>query len=257
MKKMTKLISLILAAVITAGASGVTASADSLKKIDGIFYRCSDDGEQLGKYSGWAKGKKISEHLYARYYINDGVMLKNRWITVKGEKRYYMLSNGQAAIGNHVIGDRSYDFDGKGRLIKEDTGKFGIYTMAGNVTATGLTYTVGIDAPEGMENVYAEFYGNYIIERRVKDELWEEVGRDIYDGYIFPDSIYIIGGGGFDTPSVNISIKKFYTGALPAGEYRLKKTMSIEEDDGRTHKSYGGYNCFICFNIDETMSDTQ
>lgn len=67
MKKIYRQLAAITSAAIMAGAGNTTAFADSLKKSDGFMYRYSDSGENMGKYTGWAKGSK------GRYYYKKGV----------------------------------------------------------------------------------------------------------------------------------------------------------------------------------------
>lgn len=70
-----------------AGSLTVCASADSLKTVDKLLYRYSDSGENLGKYTGWAKSAKGK-----RYYYKNGVRVTKN--TVIHGIRYKFDKNG-------------------------------------------------------------------------------------------------------------------------------------------------------------------
>ena len=93
MKKTLKLIAAALAAITALSCTSATAYADKLKTVDGVTYRYSDSGEQVGKYTGWAKTSKGK-----RYYKN-GTALKGKWIKTKSGKYYYIGKDGYMSIG--------------------------------------------------------------------------------------------------------------------------------------------------------------
>ena len=107
-KRIKKLAAAIAASVIAlnmALASSAVISADSIKTIDGVKYRYSDSGEQLGKYTGWTRAAK------GRRYYKNGVMYKNRWIKTK-KGYYYAGKDGYMRTGwTHVTrGEGAYSY---------------------------------------------------------------------------------------------------------------------------------------------------
>ena len=88
-----KALAAALAAVTALSCASVTAFADKLKTVDGIRYRYSDSGQQVGKYTGWAKTSK------GRYYYKDGVKVRNTWIKNKKGEYRYLGSDGRMVTG--------------------------------------------------------------------------------------------------------------------------------------------------------------
>ena len=93
MKKSIKLLAAALAAITAMSCTSVTAFADKLKTVDGITYRYSYNGEQKGKYTGWAKTSK------GKVYYKNGVRVKNTWIKDKEGRYRYIDKNGKMAVG--------------------------------------------------------------------------------------------------------------------------------------------------------------
>ena len=93
MKKQIKLIAATLAAITAMSCTSATVFADKLKTVDGVTYRYSDSGEQVGKYTGWAKTSK------GRRYYKNGIMYKNKWIKTKSGKYYYAGKDGYIRTG--------------------------------------------------------------------------------------------------------------------------------------------------------------
>lgn len=52
------------------------------------------------------------------YYYDNGKMVKNKWVTVKGDT-YYFGSNGQAYKGSKKIGKYRYYFDAGCRMVSD------------------------------------------------------------------------------------------------------------------------------------------
>lgn len=86
MKYFYRQLTAIISAAVMVGAVNTTAFADSLKKSDGVMYRYSDSGENMGKYTGWAKGSK------GRYYYKKGVKVTST--AVIGGIRYKFGEDG-------------------------------------------------------------------------------------------------------------------------------------------------------------------
>lgn len=127
--KMRTLIALCAAAAMM---TGMTANvyADTLETRDGLKYRISDNGEDMGLYSGWTSrdGK--------RYYYKDGEMKRNCWLTSGGEKKYYLTGSGEAATGKLTVDGVEYEFDERGKVVPD---KWGLTLTAKDVTPTGCT----------------------------------------------------------------------------------------------------------------------
>lgn len=102
MKRMVRLTAVVLAAIAVMFCAGVTTFADKLRTVDGVMYKCSDSGEQIGKYSGWAKTSK------GRRYYKNGVLCKNKWLKFKSGKWFYFDENGYMATGWTHIGSEWY-----------------------------------------------------------------------------------------------------------------------------------------------------
>ena len=116
MKKTLRILSAALAAITVMSCASVPAFADKLKTVDGVTYRYSDSGQQVGKYTGWAKTSKGK-----RYYKN-GIVYKNKWIKTKAGKYYYAGSDGymrtgwakvSVGKGNYSYFDKNGIWDGK------------------------------------------------------------------------------------------------------------------------------------------------
>lgn len=94
MKRKFKLLAAALAAITAMSCTSATAFADKLKTVDGIKYRYSDSGEQIGTFSGWSTGKSG-----AKYYYKNGVRVKNTWIKDKKGRYRYIDKTGKMAVG--------------------------------------------------------------------------------------------------------------------------------------------------------------
>ncbi|MBP3856878.1 MAG: hypothetical protein IK990_14840 [Ruminiclostridium sp.] len=57
MRKSIRSLAAVLAAITAMSCANVTAFADKLKTVDGIKYRYSDSGEQLGTFPAGQQGK--------------------------------------------------------------------------------------------------------------------------------------------------------------------------------------------------------
>lgn len=137
MKKSFKLIAAALAAITSMSCTSATAFADKLKTIDGVTYRYSDSGEQVGKYTAWAKTSK------GRRYYKNGVMLKKTWLKTKAGKYYYIGKDGYVSTGFvKVTRDKS-----KGKYSYFDNN--GVWD--GNYYAENNIYTIKRNKNSGNE----------------------------------------------------------------------------------------------------------
>lgn len=87
MRKGRKVFALFLSAFLAVGSLTASVHADCLKKENGITYRYSDSGKNLGEYTGWAKSAKGK-----RYYYKNGVRVTKN--TVIHGIRYKFDQNG-------------------------------------------------------------------------------------------------------------------------------------------------------------------
>ncbi len=87
MKKHRKVFALFLSVFMAVGSFTVSTHADCLKKTNGITYRYSDSGENVGEYTGWAKSSKGK-----RYYYKNGIRVTKN--TVINGIRYKFNQNG-------------------------------------------------------------------------------------------------------------------------------------------------------------------
>lgn len=80
--------------------------------IDGIRYKFDQSGVCQGKFTGITKSDK------GRRYWKDGTPVKNKWIRVKGERKYYAGADGYFVTGTREINGKEYAFAGNGALKK-------------------------------------------------------------------------------------------------------------------------------------------
>lgn len=80
--------------------------------IDGIRYKFDQSGVCQGKFTGITKSGK------GRRYWKDGTLVKNKWIRVKGERKYYAGADGYFVTGTRKISGKEYAFAENGALKK-------------------------------------------------------------------------------------------------------------------------------------------
>ena len=178
MKKSFKLIAAALAAITAMSCTSATAFADKLKTVDGVTYRYSDSGEQVGKYTGWAKTSKGK-----RYYKN-GVMYKNKWIKTKSGKYYYAGSDGYMRTGwarvtrgkgLYSYFDKNGVWDGKtyykGYKPKDLYSFFLDYDF---FSADDYYYAVGNHAAKNMK----PFNGEDVLREIIEKDLYTSLSND-------------------------------------------------------------------------------
>ena len=170
MSKKKKLLSVITATIISATMmlnTAVLASADTIKTVNGVAYRCSDSGEQTGKFTGWAKNSKGG-----RYYKN-GILYKNKWIKVKSGKRFYAGEDGYLTLGWDKTDDGwCYFNDSNGEMSVGETEIYGkTYTFSENGIWDGLSDC-----------------GFFKISSKLKKEL----SKDDYGGVYYDDEAAVV-----------------------------------------------------------------
>ena len=88
--------------------NGTTAKSGWLK-VNGKTYYIKKDGT---RQTGWLKTTT------AKYYFDiNGVMQKGKWITMKSGAKYYLNSNGKAAVGIVKIDKVEYKFADDGKCL--------------------------------------------------------------------------------------------------------------------------------------------
>jgi len=116
---------LIVLTAIAAAASAimsVNVSADTLVTENGVNYRYSDSGENLGKYTGFMRMEETGEYSYSE----DGVVAEG-WRRI-GKYDYYFGENGVMSTGKVTINGAEYTFSSGGKLTafpKADSNAFG------------------------------------------------------------------------------------------------------------------------------------
>ena len=178
MKKSFKLIAAALAAITAMSCTSATAFADKLKTVDGVTYRYSDSGEQISKYTGWAKTSKGK-----RYYKN-GVMYKNKWIKTKSGKYYYAGSDGYMRTGwarvtrgkgFYSYFDKNGVWDGKtyykGYKPKDLYSFFLDYDF---FSVDDYYYAIGNHAAKNMK----PFNGKDILREIIEKDLYTSLSKD-------------------------------------------------------------------------------
>ncbi len=232
MKNILKKTAAVLAAVTVISACPVTAFADKLYTQDGLKYVQRDNGE-ASVYSGWTKkdGK--------RYCYKNGKMLKSCWLTVKGERTYFLKKDGSAAVGKTTISGTEYEFDENGKLVKET---WGVSLSAKDVTPTGLT--IVIDKKGGSPTGELETGVSFTVER-FENGKWTAV-TPVNDEIFWTDEAYIISEKDCDGKiEMNTNWEAIY-GSLDAGRYRVSK----EIDDWRAPGDWEGKTYYAYFNIE-------
>lgn len=231
MKKILKATAAILAAATMTFTVPMTAAAASLKTDGGLMY-IQQDGGEASLYTGWTKkaGK--------RYFYKKGVKKKNCWLTSKGERKYYLTGDGSAAVGKVTVSGVEYEFDEKGRLVKDD---WGITVTAEDVTADGLkmVFTFERPAEDCVSSLITSegssievFTGDEYSVEKYEDGEWKEVPykADSTEWSDFADSMR-------GSPTFDINLKDLY-GTLESGRYRVKKTLYSDFTPARYYYAY-------------------
>lgn len=230
--KVKKLIATV-AAVLAISCMTANVYADTLEERDGLKYRISESGEDMGLYSGWTtRGDE-------RYYFKDGVRKKNCWLTSKGKRKYFLQADGTLATGKVTIEGVEYEFDEKGVIVPDE---WGLTLTAKDVTPTGCTivFTQSGGNPTGELGTGSPFK----IER-YKNGKWTEAELiiDEYD-VAWTDDGWII------DENASVEFKegwKYFYGELPAGKYRIGKDVYNSRKPG----DYDKKTYYAYFEIDD------
>lgn len=199
-----------IAAALTMCCTPVNVCADTLAKRDGLVYRVADSGEE-SLYSGWTKRGED------RYFYKDGVMMKNRWVTSKGVRKYFLQADGKCAVGKMTIQGVEYEFDEKGALVPD---AWGLTCTAEDVTPTGCTVVFTQSGGNPTGNLQSS--SSFKVERYQNGE-WTAV-EELPDGYDTEWADYADFIFKDDTSEFPTNWSTLY-GELPAGKYRIGKTV--------------------------------
>lgn len=218
----------LLCALITAGSLTVFASADSLKRVDRVLYRYSDSGDNLEKYTGFAKSEDGRRHYYKK-----GVLVKEKWIKTNNGKQYYADKSGIILTGKKVIGNQVYSFDDRGRWNEEEPvtidDNLGITFILKEQTDSQITANISLDKDFPFAVSYGEDY--WLLKKTGKK--WKEVKT--IEGFATLDIAYEIDPG--ETVTINIPFQYAY-GKLSEGKYRLVKSFDIFENEKKRTETY-------------------
>lgn len=164
--------------------------AEGLKTIDGIKYLFDENGDLIGRYTGWTRFSSSEK----RNYYRDGRRCAG-WHTING-KKYYFYYEGGAAVGDVQIEDKIYTFDENGTFTGETkTPVFYTENVSEVYYADDLpekipinAYYTGSDA-EYFEIVYSEDLQVFNHIERYENGKWQRVdGIDNYwDEFYYGD----------------------------------------------------------------------
>lgn len=218
----------LAAAVLTMTCVPLNAYADTLMERDGLKYRVSDSGEDMGLYSGWTK--KGGD----RYYYKNGEMKKNCWLRSKGVRKYFLQADGKAATGKVTIQGVEYEFDEKGALVPD---AWGLTFTAKDVTSTGCTV---VFVQSGGDPTGELSTGGYFELEQYRNGQWTAVEMLPF-GYelVWTDEGYIINEN--DSREFKPRWSDIY-GELSAGKYRIcKKVFDWRNPGDCDEKMYYAY----------------
>ena len=158
---MKKFISIFIAMLSCMLVMTMTVSADKWVKTEKGYSYEYDNGTIAEQ--GWLKVGKDTYYIQkdgtrktgwlktstSKYYLGkDGKMYKNRWLTLKNGTKYYLQSNGKAAINCTIkISDKSYKFDESGKLIVKTKENTVVY----NKNKVKVTYNEFIPLEKGWQ----------------------------------------------------------------------------------------------------------
>lgn len=219
----------LAAAILTMTCVPLNAYADTLTERDGLKYRVSDSGEDMGLYSGWTK--KGGD----RYYYKNGEMKKNCWLRSKGVRKYFLQADGKAATGKVTIQGVEYEFDENGALVPD---AWGLAFTAKDVTPTGCTV---VFAQSGGDPAGELETGSYYELEQYKNGQWTAV-KTLFpedDPVQWTDEAWFIDSN--DSVEFTENWEWLY-GKLPAGKYRIgKEIMYFRKTADFDKKMYYAY----------------
>lgn len=157
-----------------------------------------------------------------RYYRKNGKLLKNRWLTRKGERIAFLTKTGEAAVGKHTIGGTEYNFDENGMILKDDR-------LSIEITDESLdNFTVTFTINENIKGKVFE-YGEHFALERLTDGEWVRVPYRPTEGYeiAFSDIAYSRTSG---TIVFTEDLNWYYGDDLMAGRYRFSTDMNIYDE---------------------------
>lgn len=228
MKKFPHFLTGILAAVISLSLlPAPDTSAEKLTESGGLKYAVQENGD-MSLYTGWVQNTSTGKY----YYYKDGKKLRQCWLAVKGEKRFYLTDDGSAATGKVTLSGTEYEFDSRGRLVPD---KWNITTEAADVSAASVTVITTVDSGS-HRGEYT--YGTYFTAQRLSDGGWETLPP--VNDVVFTDIEYIYDVGR-NTEEYRLDL---IYGALPGGRYRICHDITKYSGDDRHRETKTYYTYF-------------
>gem|GEM_PF-6526435 len=233
MKGKLKIIAAALAAVTAMSCMAAGSSAKVwLETENGITYRYSQEEgscvQDATEYTGWAKNKAGD-----RFYYLKGKRLKNTWLSVNGERTYYLDSKGIMLKNRSITKNGTvYSFDTNGRIIGEDVSQWGITVAGKYITRENLTFDIKRDkSADANEVTWGEEFG---IQRLGEDGKWEYF-ESVYDSvWALDDVMSYIEAGGKVTRKAEWA---YMYDSLENGTYRLVKVLTHREPGKKYSRS--------------------
>ncbi len=226
MKAYTKSIRISIVAFMTTlfavNLLSINSSAKTLIDNEGIKYIEQENGD-MELYTGWTKKSN------KRFYYKNGKKQKNKWLSQKGVRTYYLTDDGSAAVGKVTISGTEYEFDSKGKLVQDE---WNIKTETVDVSDNGLTFVITI-SDDSFKGEFS-YSAPYTIEKLYGDE-WEPLTVKNEIDWLDYEEFYKIG--------VNkhiIQWKNLY-GELSEGRYRICKEIYKNTDNKSETKIYYAY----------------
>lgn len=213
MKKIKTAFSAILAAAVILGTAASPAYAYKLKTENGVLYRCDDNSNQIGTYSGWYKNGGV-ERRYSKGKPYTG------WLKYKGGKRKYCL-DGYIVTGEMPIGKNICVFDGNGFLTKKTSAEI---IVEQNGTVHSGDKTISVTAKPLGNGVYS-MYPVSKLERWEKGKWTDCIGKDVE--YVTCDCLYVLDAEGVlvqeknPEEKIDFSPEEYMGRSITAGYYRI------------------------------------
>lgn len=155
-----------------------------------------------------------------RYCRKNGKLLKNCWLTRKGERISFFTKTGEVAVGKHTIGGMEYNFDENGMIIKDD--RLSIKITDESLDNFTVTFTINV---KGMEFEYGSC--DFELER-LTDGNWVRVPYSPKEAMVVfaGEAVSSISGTGEFTAD----LEWYYGENLTQGRYRLSKNITIYDE---------------------------
>lgn len=88
-KSISMFITIFLTILLTINLFSINLLAATLTENNGLKYIEQENGD-MNLYTGWIRKTRSDKH----FYYKNGKLLKNCWLTKKGDRQYYLTSDG-------------------------------------------------------------------------------------------------------------------------------------------------------------------